>query len=52
MDRDPRDDRRPTTNQPLNAERRPLLLPALAVVGLIVTIGVVFLLITWLRYNT
>jgi hypothetical protein len=52
MDRDSNDRRRPTSNQPLNAERRPLLIPALAVVGLIVTIGLVFLLITWARYNT
>jgi hypothetical protein len=52
MDRDHADDRRPTTDQPLNAERRPLLMPALVVVGLLVTIGLVFLLITWARYNT
>lgn len=52
MDRDPNDDRRPTTDQPLNAERRSNLLPALAVLGLVVTVAAVFLLISWVRYNT
>lgn len=48
-----RDERQqPTTNQPLNAEPRPLITPILAVIGLIVAIGLVFLLITWVRYNT
>jgi hypothetical protein len=52
MDRDINDDRHPTTNHPLNGEPRPFLLPALAVVGLIVAIGLLFLFITWVRYNT
>jgi hypothetical protein len=52
MDQDSNDERRPTTDQPLNAEPRPTLTPMLAVIGLIVAIGLVFLLITWVRYNT
>jgi hypothetical protein len=44
--------RRPTADQPLNAEPRGNRTPALAVLGLIVAIGVVFLLITWVRYTT
>jgi hypothetical protein len=52
MDQDPKDDRLPTTDQPLNAEPRRNLTPTLAVIGLILAIGLVFLLITWVRYNT
>lgn len=52
MDRDINDDRRPTTNQPLNAEPRPLGRPVLAVIGMILAIGLLFLFITWVRYNT
>jgi hypothetical protein len=52
MDQESNDERRPTTDQPLHAEPRPNLTPMLAVIGLIVAIGLVFLLITWVRYNT
>jgi hypothetical protein len=52
MDQDPREQRRPTANRPLNGEPRPLVTPILAVIGLIVAIGLIFLLITWVRYNT
>lgn len=44
---------RPTADQPLNAPRkRPLLGPALAVIGLIAVIAVIFLLITWAQQNS
>jgi hypothetical protein len=43
---------RPTTNQPLNAERRPRLSPLLAVIGLLVVIAVIFLVITYLQQHT
>ncbi len=47
------EERRPATNQPLNADRpRPKFLPFLAVVGLLALIAAVFLLVDWLRYNT
>ena len=49
MDDDERD--RPTTNQPLNAERRPLVTPILALVGLVVLVAVIVLALTWVRYN-
>ena len=52
MDHESKDQRRPTTDQPLNAEPRPNLTPMLAVIGLVVAIGLLFLLITWVRYNT
>lgn len=42
----------PTTNQPLNAAPRPRWSPVLGVVALVVVIAVVFIVITWLRYNT
>lgn len=41
--------RRPTTNQPLNAQPRPRWTPLVAVAALIVAI---LLLITWQRYNS
>lgn len=44
--------RRPTTNQPLNAEPRPRWSPLLAVLALVGVIALVFLTIMWLRYNT
>lgn len=44
--------RRPTTNQPLNAEPRPRWSPLLAVLALLAVVALVFLTITWLRYNT
>lgn len=46
------DRRRPSTDQPLNAEPRRNGTPALAVLGLIVGLAVLFLLITWVRYTT
>ena len=42
---------RPTTNHPLHGERRPLVTPIVAVVGLVVLVVVIVLLLTWLRYN-
>ncbi|WP_345521517.1 hypothetical protein [Nocardioides conyzicola] len=42
----------PTTNQPLNAEPRPVWTPLFAVVGLILLIAVVFAAITAVRYAT
>jgi hypothetical protein len=52
MDHETPEDRRPTADHPLNAEPRRNLTPTLAVIGLIVAIGLVFLLITVVRYNT
>jgi hypothetical protein len=46
------DQRRPTTNHPLNGERRPLIKPIVAVVALIVFVAAVVALLTWLRNNT
>lgn len=43
--------RRPTPNQPLNAEPRPRVKPILAVIALVVVILVVFAVITWVRYH-
>ena len=44
---------RPTTDQPLNAPGpRPKVTPILAVVGLIALIGLIFVVISLLRYNT
>ena len=40
------------TNHPLHGEPRPLVTPIVAVVGLVVVVAVVFLLLTWIRYNT
>ena len=51
MDRDLNEER-PHPNQPLNAEPRPFLMPLLGAVGLLVAIGLIFLFITWVRYNT
>lgn len=42
----------PTTNQPLNAAPRPRWSPIIGVVALVAVIAAVFILITWLRYNT
>jgi hypothetical protein len=52
MDENPLGDRRPTTNHPLNARPRPVVPAVLAVIGLIVAIGVLFLFLTWVRYNS
>lgn len=54
MDHDPVDDdrERPTTNQPLHGERRPLAGPLLAVLVLIALIAGIFLLVNYLRYST
>lgn len=41
---------RPQMNQPLHGEPRPRLSPALAVIGMVVAIVVVFAIITLLRY--
>ena len=48
------DDKRehPTVNHPLHGEKRPLLTPTLAVIGLVVAVVVIFGVITLLRYNT
>lgn len=43
---------RPTTNQPLNAPRRPMGGPLLGLIALLGIIVAIFLLITFLRYNT
>lgn len=42
----------PTANHPLHGERRPVVTPVLAVIGLVVAIGIVFAVVTWLRYTT
>jgi hypothetical protein len=43
----------PTTNQPLNAPGpRPRMTPALAVLALVVVVGILFAVITVLRYTT
>lgn len=53
LDREHADDPRlPITNQPLNAKPRPRWTPALGVIALVVVIALVFIVITWLRYNT
>ena len=50
---DPDDhERLPRSNQPLHGDRRPLLKPALALVGLLVLLAVIFGVITVLRYST
>ncbi|HYH35873.1 MAG TPA: hypothetical protein VD814_12030 [Nocardioides sp.] len=47
------DDReRPTPSQPLNASRRPVTGPLLGLVAVLAALAVLFLLITWARYNT
>jgi hypothetical protein len=47
------DDRdRPTTHQPLDAEPGRKAPAVLALLGLLVVVALVFLTITWLRYNT
>lgn len=43
---------RPTTNQPLNARRRPLAPALLAVLGIVVLVVVVVAVLTYARYNT
>jgi len=43
---------RPTTNQPLNARRRPLAPALLAVLGIIALVVVVVAVLTYARYNT
>lgn len=45
-------ERRPTVDHPLNAAPRRSTTPALAVLGLIVAIALLFLFITWVRYST
>ena len=42
----------PTTNKPLHGERRPLVTPALAVIGLVLLVAVIVAVLTWTRYNT
>lgn len=50
---DDEDGRRfPTADQPLNAEKRPLLSPALAVVALVAVVAGLVAVLTWLRYTT
>ncbi len=44
--------RRPSVNQPLNAQRRPLAPALLAVVGIVVLVVGVVALLTYARYNT
>jgi hypothetical protein len=44
--------RQPTTDQPLNAEKRPRFSPILAVVALVVVVAVIFLVLTWVQQNT
>jgi hypothetical protein len=45
--------RQPTTNQPLNADRpRPAFGAALAVIGVLALIALVFFVVNWLRYST
>ncbi|WP_297736289.1 hypothetical protein [Nocardioides sp.] len=44
--------RRPTTDHPLNAAPRRNRAPALAVLGLIAAIALLFFFITWVRYST
>ena len=46
MSEDERD--QPTTNQPLHGERRPLVTPVLAVVGLVVGLVALMLFLIWL----
>ena len=43
---------RPTTDQPLNAERRPLAPAVVTVIGIFALVVGVVALLTWLRYNT
>lgn len=44
--------RRPTADQPRNAEPRPKVTPLLAVVAMLAAVALVFAVITWRRYNT
>lgn len=46
------DGRRPTTDHPLNAAPRRNRTPALAVLGLIAAIALLFFFLTWVRYST
>ena len=43
--------RKPTTDQPLNAEKRPRITPILGVVALVAVIAAIFLLLTWVQQN-
>lgn len=43
---------RPSTNQPLNARRRPLAPALLAVLGIVALVVVVVAVLTYARYNT
>ena len=46
------DNERATTNKPIHGARRPVVTPALAVIGLIALIAAIFAVVTWLRYTT